>query len=390
VPSSFTAEEELETSREILRLEHRLLLALCRFQGHPVVADALRPRRRAQTRSAAVERLRAAVREVRGLKEPGAAAVAELWDRSEDLRWRLAMCCDHIARAEAEKRATWLLTENDLHTEGQIGLYRAALRFEPTLGFRFGTYAKWWVRAAMTRAIDEKSRTVRVSGNLMERRRNIRKLVRRLQAEGLPHPREDIAEWMGLSVQQVSEALDAPVESVSISTAPNDEDRHPRTEPSEEPTVLADLEDEEQSRWLWWALAQLRPRHRKVLRMVSGLDRTRHQHSLQEAAGALGVTRQRAQIIRDDALEALLDLPYRRCMDCPMAAPSGLLDAEAAVLDAVWDGATTAEDVAARTGLVVGEVAEVLGRLVAQRLLCVVAGGHHPFGALWDRRGRAM
>ena len=115
MPSSMTSAEELDAARVILGLEAEVLEALAPFCDLPGVQQVFAPAPPSKTRYPAVERLRAAVKVLRGCGAP-ARRVTALWDRSEDQRWKLAMCCDHIARKEAEKNAG-LLDEEDLHTD---------------------------------------------------------------------------------------------------------------------------------------------------------------------------------------------------------------------------------------------------------------------------------
>ena len=82
-----------------------------------------------------------------------------------------------IAHGEARKLAGPFMDEEDLVQEGYIGLLRAAKRFDPDRGIRFSTYARWWVRAQMTRAIDHTGRPVRLPGCAVEQTRNLRKAM---------------------------------------------------------------------------------------------------------------------------------------------------------------------------------------------------------------------
>ena len=108
-----------------------------------------------------------------------------------------------IAHGEARKLSGPFMSEEDLAQEGFIGLLRAAKRFEPDRGIRFSTYARWWVRAQMTRAIDHTGRPVRLPGCAVEQTRNLRKAVTRFEASGVPYGVSDLANELGVDISRV-------------------------------------------------------------------------------------------------------------------------------------------------------------------------------------------
>jgi len=122
-----------------------------------VAAVGSRPPSKGRTRAAQVRALEIAVEQLmlRSFKEPAlkpaANAARRAWNEAETQHWNLAMSAERIARGEAKKLGGMLLSQEDLEQEGHIGLLRAARRFDPDLGIRFSTYARWWVRAQMTR-----------------------------------------------------------------------------------------------------------------------------------------------------------------------------------------------------------------------------------------------
>jgi len=95
------------------------------------------------------------------------------------------------------------MDEEDLAQEGYIGLLRAAKRFEPGRGIRFSTYARWWVRAQMTRAIDHTGRPVRLPGCAVEQTRNLRKAITRYEADGIAYCMADLAQELGVDEARV-------------------------------------------------------------------------------------------------------------------------------------------------------------------------------------------
>ena len=112
------------------------------------------------------------------------------WDEAESLRWQLAMSAMRIARGEARKLACSLMAEEDLVQEGYIGLLRAARRFDPDRGIRFTTYARWWVRAQMTRALETAGRMVRLPGGAVEQLRSLQRAMERLDQAGIDYTLE--------------------------------------------------------------------------------------------------------------------------------------------------------------------------------------------------------
>lgn len=139
-------------------------------------------------------------------------AASEAWREAQGLRWRLATSATRVAIGEAKKlRTNQFLSVEDLVQEGRLGLLDAATRFEPDRGVRFTTYARWWARARMTRAIDQ-ARHVRASAGALEKLWQLRKLLREADAAGeTPSPAE-LAERLDVSLERLREvaALDRP------------------------------------------------------------------------------------------------------------------------------------------------------------------------------------
>ncbi|NOY27527.1 MAG: sigma-70 family RNA polymerase sigma factor [Oligoflexia bacterium] len=198
-----TAEQERDMARCIRTAEQHVREALA---GIDEAEDILmrRPKRVERTRAGAVDRLEEAVRAVqKAAKEQPelrkyARQAIHAWNESENLRWKLAMSGLRIAHGEARKLAGPFLDEEDLVQEGYIGLLRAAKRFDPDRGIRFSTYARWWVRAQMTRAIDHTGRPVRLPGCAVEQTRNLRKAMKRFETMGTGYTLADLADEVGI------------------------------------------------------------------------------------------------------------------------------------------------------------------------------------------------
>lgn len=180
---SMQIDEEQATARRILELEEEIReLLACTSAG-----SSLGQRRRARrTRAEEVDRLEEALNVASS--DPSAdpevvGAANQRWKEAQQLRWRLAMSAVRVAHREARRCGGGNLSQADLVQEGMLGLLAAAKRYEPSRGIRFATYARWWVRAAMTRAID-RSRLVRMSGAACEQLRNLRLYLRAVEARG--------------------------------------------------------------------------------------------------------------------------------------------------------------------------------------------------------------
>ncbi len=192
-------------AREIRAAEYSVRDALAGIDAAEDILRA-RPKREERTRAGAVDRLQQAVlsiqnhaRESRDPETVEAAVAASMhWDRAEALRWQLAMSARRIARGEARKLACSLMAEEDLVQEGYIGLLRAARRYDPDRGIRFTTYARWWVRAQMTRALETAGRMVRLPGGAVEQLRNLQRAMENLDRKGIGYDLQDVAEEVGI------------------------------------------------------------------------------------------------------------------------------------------------------------------------------------------------
>ena len=215
-----TAEQEKAMARRIRAAEQR---ALDSIRGLPVADEQLgrKPKRAERTRAGWVDRLEAAVNAVwkehrtDDSHKKEARAAKQAWAEVEAIRWELAMSGRRIAHGEARKLAGPFMDEADLVQEGYIGLLRAAKRFDPDRGIRFSTYARWWVRAQMTRAIDHTGRPVRLPGCAVEQTRNLRKAIKRFEDMGVDYTVADLADEVGIDKKR-AEFLLSQGQTVSL------------------------------------------------------------------------------------------------------------------------------------------------------------------------------
>ena len=248
------------------------------------------------------------------LSEKERDELERLVERGQAARERLTVSNLRLVVSIAKRYMNRGLSFLDLIQEGNMGLMKAVEKFDYKRGYKFSTYATWWIRQAITRAIADQSRTIRVPVHMIETVRELNRVKREyVQAHGAAPTLEDLSEITGMSIDKIKKVENVSQYTASLERPIGEEDEDTLGDFIEDPsspsptkeTFRMFLKDQ-----LNRALAQLDEREREILKLRYGLEDD-HPRTLKDVSLKFNITRERVRQIEIKAIEKLKH-PSRR------------------------------------------------------------------------------